>query len=211
MPIIRLICILTLSLWLTHCTSSAISMQPLAANSIVLAFGDSLTFGTGGGSAQANYPYDLALLIKHPVINAGVPGEETKDSLLRLMSELDKHHPQLVLLCLGGNDMLRKRPNDLTKQNLINLIKQIKLTGAQVVLIAVPYPSLRLAIPEFYSEVATELQIPIEKNLLATLLNKPQNKSDMIHLNAQGYHLFAVGLAKFLADHGALGEASHAS
>lgn len=178
-------------------------LRPLAKGATILAFGDSLTFGTGA-TANANYPAVLELITGYHVVNAGVPGEETKEGVKRINTLLEQIEPQLVLLCLGGNDMLRKRPHSSIKQNLKTIISLIKQFGAQIVLIAVPEPKIRMLVPNFYSELGQELNIPVEMTVLPSLLSNNKFKSDYIHLNDAGYRELAIKLAEFLKQQGAI-------
>ena len=179
------------------------TLQSLTDDDAIVAFGDSLTYGTGAES-QAAYPAVLSTLIHHPIINAGVPGETTTEAIARLPQVLDQHHPKLVLLCLGGNDMLHKTAASTIAQNLRALIQTIQASGASVVLIGVPEPRLFGGAPAFYADIADELKLPYEGEAFNEVLRNPSLKSDPIHANDQGYRLVAQRLAELLKSSGAI-------
>jgi len=66
----------------------------------------------------------------------GVPGDTTADGLAR-MSELNAYKPKVVLLLLGGNDYLKRIPQEQTFANLAAIIKDIQSRGAIVLLLGV--------------------------------------------------------------------------
>lgn len=179
------------------------TLTHLQSNDIILAFGDSITYGTGA-SPETSYPVDLQKLIGYKVINAGVPGEETRESLLRITATLDQYNPKLVLLCLGGNDLLRQRSMAVIKENLKRMIQIIQSHGAQVVLIGVPRISYDLSVPEFYEELGSEFNIPVDVETYRELIKNPQYKADYIHLNAAGYNVFSEDMAALLKKYGAI-------
>jgi lysophospholipase L1-like esterase len=179
------------------------TLPRLSQHDVIVAFGDSLTHGTGA-SDDAAYPAVLASLTGRTVINAGVPGETTASGLQRLPGVLAEHKPRLVLLCLGGNDMLRKQPAATTENNLRLLVRTIRASGAEVMLIAVPEPKLFGGAPDFYSRVAEDLRLPLEDDVFNEVLKDNRLKADPIHANAAGYHVVAERLAKFLQEAGAL-------
>ncbi|MBC7944570.1 MAG: arylesterase, partial [Burkholderiales bacterium] len=110
----------------TACSSNA--LPKLAANDVILAFGDSLTYGTGASEAES-YPAVLAGLIGRKVIREGVPGETTEEGLRRLPAVLDEHEPALLLLCLGGNDLLRRIDETAIAANLRAMLVIAKQAG----------------------------------------------------------------------------------
>jgi len=179
------------------------SLPQLGAQDVILAFGDSLTHGTGAGQDEA-YPAVLARLTGRSVINAGVPGDTTTGGLERLPELLQEHRPRLVLLCLSGNDMLRKHPRETTESNLRQLVQTIRASGAEVVLIAVPEPRLFGGAPDFYQRIAEDMQLPLEADIFNDVLKDNRLKSDPIHANAAGYQVVAERLAEFLRESGAL-------
>jgi lysophospholipase L1-like esterase len=169
----------------------------LAADATILAFGDSLTFGTGAGEAES-YPAVLARLTGRKVINAGIPGETSAVGLQRLPDLLERERPALLILCHGGNDLIARRDHRLIADNLRAMIRTAGERGVPVLLVAVPALGLTLKPPNLYEELAMEFQIPLERKALAHILGKGSLKSDYIHPNAAGYRLLAEALAELL-------------
>ena len=178
-------------------------LSPLGANDVVLAFGDSLTFGTGAAPAES-YPAQLEILIGRKVVNAGVPGEISADGLQRLPGVLDEVQPKLLILCHGGNDFLRKLSDTDAAANLRAMIKLAKDKNIGVVLIATPKPGLLLSAPDFYAELAKEFAIPFNDDALKNILRDNELKSDLIHPNAKGYAQISQTIAQLLKKSGAL-------
>jgi len=168
-----------------------------------LAFGDSITFGTGAATTES-YPSILEKRIGRRVVNAVVPGEVTAEGKARLAFVLDEFNPALMLLCLGGNDFLRHQNESDTAENLRAMITLAHNRGIGVVLIAVPKLGLGLEVPTFFGEIAKDLAIPFEEKTLKHILSKSSLKSDSIHPNAEGYSVLADSLTKLLHDSGAL-------
>lgn len=189
---------------LVACQNSQPKLKPLPPGAIILALGDSLTYGSGATNLDLSYPQQLENLIGYKVINSGVPGEETGDALARVSNEVAQEHPQLVIVCLGSNDLFRQRSYDEIKDNLRKIIQIIQLSGAQVVLIGVPALGLNSEVPNFYQELGKEFDIPVDNKILPKLLQNSQFKSDDIHLNDEGYKLLAQNIANFLKEQGAL-------
>ena len=198
-----LIVVITTALLLGGCGGSTPKVAKLATTDVVLAFGDSLTYGTGA-KAEESYPAVLSQLLGRNVVRAGVPGEQTAGGLQRLPGVLDEHHPRLVIVCLGGNDMLRKRSPATIEANLRAMLKEIRGRGLDAVLVGVPAPGLITSAPEFYEKLAKEFGIPYEGKIVTSVLYKPDLKSDPIHPNADGYRRMAEAIAKLLRDAGAV-------
>ncbi|WP_289286550.1 GDSL-type esterase/lipase family protein, partial [Methylophaga sp. UBA3991] len=138
----------------------------LTDSAVILAFGDSLTFGTGANPEQS-YPAQLAKLTGRTVINAGVPGEISEKALERLPELLNKHHPQLVILCHGGNDLLRKLNVGELESNLGKMVDLIQQSGADVLLVSVPKPGLLMQASPVYQRVAEAKGVAIEDSIIA--------------------------------------------
>lgn len=199
--------------WLVACAllpSSALlascsrgpALPKLNTNDVILAFGDSLTYGTGAGTEQS-YPAVLETLVHRRVVREGYPGETTAQGLERLAALLDQYHPKLLLLCMGGNDMLQHVDAHVTERNLRSMIGVARERGA-VVLIGVPAPQLLGGAAPFYRALADAQQFPLEEEALPSVLHRSAYKSDPIHPNADGYRLLAEALAELLRRSGAI-------
>ena len=178
-------------------------LAPLASDATLLAFGDSLTFGTGANEAES-YPAQLAVLVGRRVVRAGVPGEVSGDGLRRLPEMLDEHQPRLLVLLHGGNDFLRRLPKSQTAENVRAMIRLARSRGIDVVLVGTPEPGLTVTSAAFYGEVAKEFGIPYEDAVIGRILRTPSQKSDPIHPNAAGYRVLAERIAELLRTSGAI-------
>ena len=200
--IITCVFILASTVALTGCSDKT-SLQPLDASTTILAFGDSLTYGTGASRDKA-YPAILEKLTHHKVINAGVPGEISAAGLARLPALLDRYHPGLVIICHGGNDILRKMNLSQTRDNIQSMITLLRDRNIQVLLVGVPEFGLFLNSSPIYQRLADDNQVPITNNILPEILAESSLKSDQVHPNAQGYQLLAKNISLTLQHSGAL-------
>jgi lysophospholipase L1-like esterase len=193
---------LVLAFALAACGERA-KLDRLPSEAVVLAFGDSLTFGTGATEAES-YPAQLEQLIGRRVVRAGVPGEVTAQALERLPGALDEYAPRLLLLCIGGNDFLRRTGNAQAERNVRAMVKLAKSRGVNVLLIGTPEFSLLPSPPAFYAAVAKEFGVPYEDAVITEVLKDASLKSDPIHPNARGYRVIAERLAALLKKTGAI-------
>lgn len=183
--------------------TSNLQREQLKQDAVVLAFGDSLTYGYGS-VAQA-YPTQLETLIGRRVVNAGISGEVSSNGLRRLPKLLEMYEPSLVILCHGGNDILRRSSKERLKANLISMIQLVRESGATVLLVGVPgFGMLGLSTVPLYEEVAVEQDVLYEGAVLEKIENEASLKSDRIHPNALGYGLMAEAFANVLRERGLL-------
>ena len=96
----------------------------LPRGSRVLALGDSLTAGFGA-SAGGDYPRRLAGITGWQVINGGVSGDTSAQALARLPGLLQPK-PGLALVCIGGNDFLRRIGEDETRANIGRILQTLQ-------------------------------------------------------------------------------------
>ena len=183
--------------------SDDVKLPRLANNAVILAFGDSLTYGTGAEQTES-YPAVLEQLIGRRVVNAGIPGEETGEGLSRLPQVLQKEKPALMIICHGGNDLLRLLNQHQAANNLRDMIRLAQKQGVAVVLIAVPTPDMFLSPTHMYREIAKDLAVPLEDEIIFAVLADGSLRSDYIHPNAAGYRRIAEALATILRESGAI-------
>ena len=109
---------------------------------IILAFGDSITYGTCSSSKGplTGYP---ALLDRRAeaglggfyiTINAGEPGEWTKTGEKRIKSWLKAYQPDMTLIMEGCNDAFFKVPVSTTIKNLRSMVLRARSHGSAVIL-----------------------------------------------------------------------------
>lgn len=183
--------------------------KAMPPGSKVLALGDSITHGTGASPGE-DWPSLLAARTGWQIENAGVPSDTTAGALQRLPALLEQHRPALVIVELGGNDFLRRRPQAQVKEDLRRILQLIRAQGAQAVLVAVPELSLMALVASrpgdapIYAELAGEEQVPLVAEVLSEVLGRPEWRADQIHPNAAGYAALADGLAQGLQSLGLL-------
>ncbi|MFC5303260.1 GDSL-type esterase/lipase family protein [Azospira restricta] len=171
-------------------------LAALPAGATVLAFGDSVTYGTGAAPGE-DWPTRLAARSGWRIVNAGVPGDTAEAGRQRIGPLLDEHRPALVIVEIGGNDFLRRRPQAAVKEDLRAIVAAARAAGAQVVLVAVPELSLLGAVTRkpsdapIYAELGDEEKLPVVADVFADTLGDPALRADAIHPNAHGYERMA--------------------
>ena len=192
----------TVALLLNACGKSK-KLPAITAGKSVLAFGDSVTFGTGATPGE-DWPTLLARQTGWLIENAGTPGDTAEAGKRRFASLLELHKPTLVIIEIGGNDFLRRRAPKAVKEDLRSMIHAARQQGAQVVLIAVPELSLLGALTRapadspIYEELGDEENIPVIGQVFSEILSHPELCADQIHPNAKGYQHMAEGFYKAL-------------
>ncbi|MEA5098267.1 MAG: arylesterase [Burkholderiaceae bacterium] len=187
-----------LLLVLSACGRST-KLSPLPAGSVVLAFGDSVTYGTGADASE-DWPTLLAGMTGWRVVNAGIPGDTTEAGKGRIKALLDEHRPALVIVEIGGNDFLRGRSPSAVKEDIRAILAAIRQSGTRAVLVAVPEPTLLAAVVKrpsdapLYAELGKEEKLPVIADVFSNVLAQPELRADAIHPNARGYREMAAGI-----------------
>jgi acyl-CoA thioesterase-1 len=174
---------------------------------IILAFGDSLTAGSGL-PAGSGYPEMLQKELDkrgyaYRVINAGIGGDTSGGGLARIRRALDLQ-PEVVVLELGGNDGLQGIPVDVMRSNLDELITQFKKVGAKVILGGMTLPrnfgqEFIASFEKIYPALASKHSVPLIPFFLEGAAGHTEfMQEDGIHPNQAGYRIVTSNVLKYL-------------
>jgi acyl-CoA thioesterase-1 len=179
-----------LALLLAACGPPAPNLD--SPGTTIVCLGNSITAGVGAGPGQS-YPDLLARRLGFEVINAGVPGDTAADGLARVEAVLEAD-PWLVVVELGGNDILRRVPPEETEAALRSLLDRLLAARIVPVLVEIEAP-FAASYGAVFDRLDDDYDIPIVEDVLGDILTDPALKSDAIHPNARGYERLAEALA----------------
>lgn len=188
------------------CNSNTLAAQSAQAVNVpdVLVLGDSLSaaFGINEEAGWVNLLQKRlsTRYFRANVINASISGETTEGGLARIGQLLDKHHPEVVILELGGNDGLRGLPLSLMKDNLDRIIQIILTRKIKILLIGMRLPPnygqfYTKQFQQTYQSLADKYQLTFVPFLMKGFANNPKYiQADGIHPreNAQSLMLDTV-------------------
>ncbi|MDE3271901.1 arylesterase [Pseudoalteromonas sp. G4] len=169
----------------------------IGRDSVIVAFGDSLTQGVGV-SISESYPSQLEILLGVKVVNSGISGQTSQQGLARINTVLNESMPDVVIICYGGNDVLQRKSKSELTNNLRQMILAAKQKGIEVILVAVPDFGLRLSPMNLYRQLASAHDVVLIEDTLGDLLSNSSMKSDRVHLNEKGYKALATKLAEHI-------------
>lgn len=192
---------------LTACSKSPKNAK-INSGSKVIALGDSLTFGYGA-TPETSYPTVLASKTGWHIINEGINGD-TSEGVLNRLDKILEQSPNLILLGIGGNDVLQRVNPATTKANISQIVDNIKSANIPLVLIAEPYFSTSALFGSasdnpIYADIAKEKEVVLfakGDGGWSDILSDKSLKSDQIHANSTGYAKFADNLYEFLKEQG---------
>lgn len=184
---------------------------PAADERLVVAFGDSLYAGYNLDQDKGLAPVlEKALTargVKARVVNAGVSGDTTAAGLARLAFTLDglPRKPDLMLVGLGGNDMLRGLSPAETRANLDAILAQLQKRGIPVLLtgmLASPNmgPDYAAAFNPIYPDLARKYKAGLYPFMLDGVIgDRALQLPDGIHPNDKGVAVIVGKLAPVVA------------
>lgn len=183
--------------------TTALNRWPLVnagprADTPLICFGDSLVSGAGAGSAATAYPAQLGLLLHRNVAVYGRPGDTAaaaRDRLAELPESLGGH---LVVVTLGGNDLINRVPWNQTVQDLRTIVRELQRRGARVAYTGVESPLLGGGMTARHRQFCRELGVILVPHVLKGILTDPGLRADQIHPNDAGYRQMATHVAEVL-------------
>ena len=181
------------------CRGYSYTNYPPSATGDWVAFGDSITAGYAAAEGS-DFPTILGQSLGIKIINKGFPGQTTGDGLGRV-EEIAGMSPRVVLLCLGGNDTLRKVPVDEVFDNLDLIIDRLHAAGSFVVLIGIRSASAFDHYDSRFEKLARQKKVLYVENILMNILGTPSLMADYIHPNEAGQKAIAERLEEVLRPH----------
>ncbi|MGO3733365.1 MAG: SGNH/GDSL hydrolase family protein [Vagococcus sp.] len=170
----------------------------------IILFGDSITAGYEKGEIDTRLnELIMPFFPEYDVVNAGIPGDTTKDALKRVKAHVCQYNPEYVTVFFGANDVSKTRyvSEYAFEKNLETIIQQIGIE--KVILIGVPYADQLIYEKEHPIEkirlynmitrrIAREKDIPFI-NMLEFMLSEKDPRvwlqSDGLHFSEKGYML----------------------
>jgi acyl-CoA thioesterase I len=162
----------------------------------IVAFGDSLIYGTG--SSGGGFVKLLEQRLGQPIENLGVPGITTADGIARLDAVIERH-PAVVILLLGGNDYLRQVPRDETFANIAMIIERLQADNIAVLLIGVRGGLIRDVFADHFEALADRYRTGYVRDVLDDTLGVSGYMADQVHPNDAGYRVIADRVYPVLA------------
>lgn len=185
-----------------------------AAETTIVAFGDSLIHGYGLAQGEGFVPQMQAWLTAQgqdvTVINAGVSGDTTMGGLSRVAWTLTPEVDAMIVT-LGGNDFLRGLDPAASKSNIAGIVETAKSQGVEVLLTGMQAPGnygpdYKAAFDALYAEVASDNNALLAESYFAGLPSEDPAElgalmqADGIHPNREGVGLIVEALGPHVLD-----------
>ena len=155
----------------------------------VIAFGDSLTAGFGT-TGNGDYVSLLSNRTGVPIVNAGRIGDTTADALGRINSAVLAREPDIVMVLLGGNDLLQGVPVQQRISNITTIVQQIRADGTVVILVGVGSPPID-PFDGALAGIASQTSSSYVPAILDGIFGVPGLMADVIHPNNAGHAIMA--------------------
>ena len=172
-------------------------------NSDICCFGDSLVYGTGASDPkEESYPSVLGKMIGRTVYNWGTPGDTTAQALSKCV-RFENQKFGIVIVTIGGNDILQRVRWEETEKNLRLILQKIQEIGPVVVFTGVTGP-LNPTRNKLYRKICKQEGVHYIPEILDGITNDPALRADEVHPNSQGYRVMADRISDSLTKVGLL-------
>jgi acyl-CoA thioesterase I len=168
---------------------------PLSQGSI-LCFGDSLVEGVGASTEADTYPAQLGRLLGREVSAYGVSGMTAQDGL-QALRENPGMRAALVIVTLGGNDILKGTPVDQTRSALQQVFAELQARGGAVAYTEVLGP-LTGSRAKMHRELCRKAGVILVPDIMDGILGNDDLLAETVHPNDAGYALIAQRVAAVL-------------
>jgi len=164
----------------------------------IVFFGNSITAGQGAG-ADEDFPSLIGKALNVPIVNAGVSGSTTRDALLRINKDVLSKNPSIVVIELGGNDLLEHVDIEVSRRNFDLILSKIKPTGAKIVILGVKFFLFSKKYEIDLRDLAKKYDATYVPDILEGVIGDQSLKFDDLHPNARGYQKIAEKLTPIIA------------
>lgn len=166
--------------------------------SLIVFLGDSITAGKGAGSGE-DFPSIIGKTLNVPIVNSGVSGSTTSNALLRINNDVVRKNPSIVVIELGGNDLLEHVDSEVSRRNFDLILSKIKPTGAKIVILDVKFFVFDKKYETDWASLAKKYNAIFVPDILEGVITNQSLKFDDIHPNARGYQIIAEKLTPIIA------------
>ena len=182
--------VFVMSLTMAHACGGVVPAagRPTSGTAII-AFGDSLVAGNGT-SGRGDFVSVLSTRLGVPIINAGRSGDTTGAALSRLQGDVLARDPRVVIVLLGGNDLLRGVPQAQRLANITQIVERIRAAGAAVILVGLT-DTLINPFGASLEDLADRTEATFVPGILDGVLGRHDLMADGIHPNNAGHRLMA--------------------
>ena len=164
----------------------------------VVFFGNSITAGQGAGAGE-DFPSLIGKGLNVPIVNSGVKGNTTAGALLRINEDVLSKNPSIVVIELGGNDLLEHVDIEVTRRNFDLILAKVKPTGAKIVILGVKFFLFQQKYETDWRTLAKKYNATFVPDILEGVITDQSLKFDDIHPNAKGYQKIAEKLTPIIA------------
>lgn len=192
--LLTLVCVLLFMSWLYNGAANRRYVErvyiPADAQYDIVAFGDSLIEGLGAKQGHG-FISILAERLDIEIFNAGKRRDNTRTALARVDSDVLRYKPKLVIISLGGNDVLHNIPISERLYNLEIIISKIHNMGGQVMLLGPQTDGWDDKYQSQIAQFAVAEGVTYVPNILDGILYNPKYLFDLMHPNDKGHQIIA--------------------